>query len=173
MSLSTQIEGFFEVIAQKGGWYESGSMEPIELTDEELQEEGWDMFEREAWSFKHDRITLQKRLDGEGVGTKGEVRPSDIARLMELFQSALLRYREFEPDTGKKKAQRKRQNSEDTVIGGSQQTGSSKSRWYSRRKSHEKRPAPAHPQPPTEEEERRRNWKKRSPVVFFDEAHKL
>ncbi|KAH6903118.1 hypothetical protein BKA70DRAFT_1514724 [Coprinopsis sp. MPI-PUGE-AT-0042] len=139
LSLSTQMEGFFEVIAQKGGWYESGSAEPIELTEDELKDEGWDMFEREAWSFKHDRITLQKRLDGEGVGTKGEVRPSDIARLMELFQSALLRYRDSSRRQGRRRAHKRRQDSQDTVIGGSQQTNSSKSRWYSKRKSHERR----------------------------------
>ncbi|EAU83925.2 hypothetical protein CC1G_10330 [Coprinopsis cinerea okayama7 len=181
-SLSLQMEGFFEELAQNGGWYEEGSSEKVEMTEDELKAEGWDRFEREAWGFKHDRLNLERRLgsssDGEGgaAGPKAEVRPSDIARLMELFQSSLLRYREFQPSTERKS--KRRQNSEDTTVVGSSQThGSSakKRRWFSRKKSRSKEEVVDEPMRHSspEDEERKLNRRKRVPVIFFDEAHKL
>lgn len=41
--------------------------------------------------LQHDRIGIEKRIE-----SGGEVKTSDLARLMELFQSALLKYWEFE-----------------------------------------------------------------------------
>ncbi|THU84391.1 hypothetical protein K435DRAFT_870311 [Dendrothele bispora CBS 962.96] len=80
MSLSRQMEQYFESIAQ--------------------QMEGYDEFEKEAWSFKHDRLNVERRINeaSENSGLSS-VKTSDIARLMELFQSSLLKYWEFEPRT--------------------------------------------------------------------------
>ncbi|KAI9444346.1 hypothetical protein H4582DRAFT_2109429 [Lactarius indigo] len=51
---------------------------------------GYEDFEKEAW---HDRLNVERRLsDANG---SGQIRTSDIARLMELFQSSLLKYTEF------------------------------------------------------------------------------
>lgn len=44
---------------------------------------GWGEFEKESWAFKHDRIAIEKRMEGGGV-----VKTSDIAHLMELFQAS-------------------------------------------------------------------------------------
>ncbi|GAA5973059.1 hypothetical protein JCM11641_000392 [Rhodosporidiobolus odoratus] len=76
-SLSTQLESYFAAIPDLLG-----------------KEYGWGEFEKESWAFKHDRIEIQKRLkDG------GEVKTSDVAHLLELFQSALLSYWNFQPMT--------------------------------------------------------------------------
>lgn len=174
-SLSVQMEGYFEELSKHGGWYEEGSSDAVHLSESEIKAEGWDAFESEAFGFKHERIAIQKRAEG------GEVRPSDIARLMELFQSSLLRYREFAPNTSvetKKEQHRRRHASEDTVVAGSSQaSGSVNKRWYSlRRKQRVSSPEPNEPEPePSEpvDEERRRKRVKRVPVLFFDEAHKL
>ena len=42
---------------------------------------GYDDFEKESWSFKHDRLAVERRIENGG-----EVRTSDVAHLMELFQ---------------------------------------------------------------------------------------
>ncbi|KAK4701989.1 hypothetical protein P7C70_g4237, partial [Phenoliferia sp. Uapishka_3] len=85
--ITNQMEGYFAVLPEimGEGW-------------------GWEAFEKESWAFKHDRLGIEKRVNAGGV-----VKTSDIAHLMELFQSALLKYWEFEPMTetdrkGKKKA---------------------------------------------------------------------
>ena len=49
------------------------------------QLEGYDDFEKESWSFKHDRMAMEKRVDGGGEAVK----TADIAHLMELFQVSL------------------------------------------------------------------------------------
>lgn len=176
MSLSIQMEGYFEELAKNGGWYEEGSSDPVHLSDSEVSDEGWNAFEAEALGFKHDRIAIQRRVSGgDGEGSKGEVRPSDIARLMELFQSSLLRYREFTPKAGNPKGKKRRQASEDTMVNGSgSQTGSVNKRWFlSRRKDRVVSPEPEPERPSEADEERRQKRAKRVPVLFFDEAHKL
>ncbi|BGP19629.1 hypothetical protein JCM10213_000086 [Rhodosporidiobolus nylandii] len=82
-SLSTQLESYFASIPDLLG-----------------KEFGWGEFEKESWAFKHDRISVEKR-----VANGGEVKTSDLAHLLELFQSALLSYWNFQPMT---EAQRKR-----------------------------------------------------------------
>ncbi|GAA5831328.1 hypothetical protein JCM5353_008558 [Sporobolomyces roseus] len=74
-SLSTQLESYFAVIPEQMG-----------------KEWGWDEFEIESWAFKHDRAEVVKRVENGG-----EVKTSDIARLMEILQSALLKYWDFKP----------------------------------------------------------------------------
>ncbi|POY74716.1 hypothetical protein BMF94_2191 [Rhodotorula taiwanensis] len=74
-SLSTQLESYFAAIPDKLG-----------------REWGWGEFEKESFAFKHDRLDVQKRLENGG-----EVKTSDIAHLLELFQSALLSYWNFQP----------------------------------------------------------------------------
>lgn len=91
-SLSQQLESYFAVIPEQMG-----------------KEWGWDEFEIESWAFKvcptcdlsllesssdripskiqHDRAEVVKRVENGG-----EVKTSDIARLMEILQSALLKY---------------------------------------------------------------------------------
>lgn len=46
--------------------------------------EGYKSFEKAAWSFRYDRMDVERRLENGGI-----VRTSDIARLMELFQVGL------------------------------------------------------------------------------------
>lgn len=50
--------------------------------------EGYDDFERESWAFKHSRGAMEKRVANGGEAVK----TADIAHLMELFQSSLLKY---------------------------------------------------------------------------------
>lgn len=58
------------------------------------KEWGWDAFEKESYAFKHDKMDVEKRVaNGDFVKT------ADIARLLEFFQSALLKYWDFEPMT--------------------------------------------------------------------------
>ncbi|GAA5899868.1 uncharacterized protein JCM6883_006015 [Sporobolomyces salmoneus] len=81
-SLSQQLESYFAVIPEQLG-----------------AEWGWDEFEKESWAFKHDRLEVEKRVkDG------GDVKTADVSRLMEILQSSLLAYWDFEPMS---KAQRK------------------------------------------------------------------
>ncbi|GAA5984779.1 hypothetical protein JCM10908_003501 [Rhodotorula pacifica] len=76
-SLSTQLEAYFASIPDKLG-----------------RDWGWGEFEKESFAFKHDRLDVQKRIENGG-----EVKTSDIAHLLELFQSALLSYWNFQPMT--------------------------------------------------------------------------
>ncbi|KAI0922952.1 hypothetical protein AcV5_009810 [Taiwanofungus camphoratus] len=86
VSLSQQMEAFFMGIAQ----------------DPDMP--GYAEFEKEAWAFKHDRLNVERRMANSQAGESlahtvlGEIKTSDIARLMELFQSSLLRYWNFRPD---------------------------------------------------------------------------
>ncbi|KIJ47535.1 hypothetical protein M422DRAFT_778130 [Sphaerobolus stellatus SS14] len=52
------------------------------------------------WPFKHDRIDIERRLRDIPEST---VTTSDVARLMELFQSSLLKYWQFQPKTNEEK----------------------------------------------------------------------
>ncbi|KIJ23270.1 hypothetical protein M422DRAFT_276191 [Sphaerobolus stellatus SS14] len=52
------------------------------------------------WPFKHDRIDVERRLRDIPEST---VTTSDVARLMELFQSSLLKYWQFQPKTNEEK----------------------------------------------------------------------
>ncbi|GAA5923611.1 hypothetical protein JCM1841_001300 [Sporobolomyces salmonicolor] len=83
-SLSQQLESYFAAIPDMLG-----------------KEWGWSEFEKESWAFKHNRLEIEKRIKGGGA-----VKTSDVAHLMELFQSALLKYWDFQPMTDTQRQQR-------------------------------------------------------------------
>ncbi|KAK0474960.1 hypothetical protein IW261DRAFT_1649065 [Armillaria novae-zelandiae] len=153
MSLSHQMEQYFEEIADKMNGYEQ--------------------FEREAWGFKHDRLNVERRIGEaqEGSGIR-KITTSDIARLMELFQSSLLKYWEFQPCVEGSKHNNRDSgsiHSDRTRV----ETNTSKSRW-----SFRKRPKSRASQPDLSEHSEKGKEKsklppKKMPVIFFDEAHKL
>ncbi|KAG5636872.1 hypothetical protein H0H81_006533 [Sphagnurus paluster] len=163
MSLSQQMQLYFEEIAKKM--------------------EGYEEFSREAWSFKYDRQNVETRVAEAPADSKSRnVKTSDIARLMELFQSSLLKYWEFQPyveeehHTNGKQRQSSEATSDQTHVnpGNSAATLNKSKRWTFRRTSKTKRresePAsetlnnPETPKP---------KQTKKMPVIFFDEAHKL
>ncbi|SCZ97069.1 BZ3500_MvSof-1268-A1-R1_Chr4-2g06970 [Microbotryum saponariae] len=82
-SLAQQMEGYFGALPEMMG-----------------EEWGWRVFEKESWAFKHDRLAIEDRVSKGGV-----VKTSDIAHLMELFQSALLKYWQFEPMSDARRAE--------------------------------------------------------------------
>jgi len=55
--------------------------------------EGYEPFEKEALAFKHLRLDTQRRVEKNGP----PVKTSDVAHLLEIFQSCLLKYWEFSP----------------------------------------------------------------------------
>lgn len=145
---------------------------------------GYEEFQKEGLEFKHDRLNVERRLNDSPVGSSGsQVRTSDIARLMELFQSSLLKYSEFEPpeqppENGKRKKDSD-VSSDRTKLNSSSPSPSHKSRWIFKRKgkkpcdeqqNHELSPLMANT---TAREKEHEKPPKRIPVVFFDEAHKL
>ncbi|KAF7329743.1 hypothetical protein MKEN_00237600 [Mycena kentingensis (nom. inval.)] len=127
MSLSQQMQQYFEEVGKQLGYEE---------------------FEKEGWAFKHDRLNVERRVVDVPQGSDmHNVRTSDIARLMELFQSSLLKYREFEPAQPAEKKPKPEP----------------KSGLFSKGKGKEKETEESPPAPPA----------KKIPVFFFDEAHRL
>ncbi|KAH8101751.1 hypothetical protein BXZ70DRAFT_931783 [Cristinia sonorae] len=159
MSLSQQMEAFFMSIAQ----------------DPEMP--GYEEFEKQAWGFKHDRLTVERRLaSGESSGSHclSEIKTSDVARLLELFQSSLLYYWNFQPplsSTSKSNA----------TTGGDTTSAQSKARqpsrmklFWGRRKKAEKKAAQAEENEGGEGKDQEKVPPvKKMPVFFIDEAHKL
>ncbi|KAI0321508.1 hypothetical protein OF83DRAFT_276925 [Amylostereum chailletii] len=145
-SLSQQMEQYFAFIAKT---------------------EGYEDFEKEAWGFKHDRISVEQRINNSN-GT-GMVRTSDIARLMELFQSSLLKYREFLPSFEANENGKANAEPETTSAPISSQ---SKRKWWpfnlsKKGRSKKGQEAAKEPEKPKERPP------KKMPVFFLDEAHKL
>ncbi|KAJ7201032.1 hypothetical protein GGX14DRAFT_465496 [Mycena pura] len=147
-SLSQQMEQYFEEIGKQPGYEE---------------------FEKEAWGFKHDRLNVERRTTDTPQGSDvRNVRTSDVARLMELFQSSLLTYREFEPvkqeqEDGKASRQEPPPHNPGRIRarsffhrGKGKEKAESHDPELAERKSREKTP-PA----------------KKIPIIFFDEAHRL
>ncbi|KAL1742195.1 hypothetical protein HDZ31DRAFT_66205 [Schizophyllum fasciatum] len=150
--------------------------------------EGYSEFEKESWAFKHDRADVQRRInDAPNELSVHQIRTSDIARLMELFQSSLLKYWTFDPEKGKEgKEKQGKGKARENADAASQAS----SRWGLRRRrasedlAEERRLQEEH-RPSTEtdratnrtlsgsESKRPEPPKKRMPVVFFDEAHRL
>ncbi|KAI5474620.1 prokaryote ATPase domain containing protein [Pseudohyphozyma bogoriensis] len=174
--LAQQLEAYFAAIPELMG-----------------REWGWGEFEKESWAFKHDRLGIERRVEGGG-----NVRTSDIAHLMELYQSALLKYWEFQPMTQKERDELEQAKEDD-------EEGSKKN---PKAKTAQDRMTPSDPTesrmreawgPPTvdlqtartvkaeqEAAERKANGEegeesekeetpppKRIPVLLLDEAHKL
>ncbi|KAG1752114.1 hypothetical protein EDB19DRAFT_1893041 [Suillus lakei] len=165
MSMSRQMERYFDRISKAAPGYED--------------------FRKESLEFKHDRLNVERRLNDSPVGSSGsQVRTSDIARLMELFQSSLLKYSEFEPSEEQPPANGKRKKDSDvssdrTKLNSSSPSPSHKSRWFFKRKG--KKPCDGQQNQELSSsmvnsnvrEKEHEKATKRIPVVFFDEAHKL
>ncbi|GAA6043096.1 hypothetical protein JCM8097_008421 [Rhodosporidiobolus ruineniae] len=126
-SLSTQLESYFASIPDLLG-----------------REYGWGEFEKESWAFKHDRLEVQKRLQNGG-----EVKTSDVAHLLELFQSALLSYWNFKPMTEaqRKRAEQKQKELEQAKKEGKDSASSSKSASSSSSSKTPAKPSPTKTDP--------------------------
>ncbi|KAF9467176.1 hypothetical protein BDZ94DRAFT_1186225 [Collybia nuda] len=168
LSLSQQMELYFEEIANKM--------------------EGYEEFEKEAWSFKHDRLNVERRVaDAPSDSKTRHVKTSDIARLMELFQSSLLKYWEFQPvlDHGDSQDNHQpphRQGSDASdrtqVNATSTARRSFRAKWFQRGSKGKERDT-SNPHRSSQNGDATRPIKekekptKKMPVIFFDEAHKL
>ncbi|EJF61846.1 hypothetical protein DICSQDRAFT_59695 [Dichomitus squalens LYAD-421 SS1] len=166
MSLSQQMEGFFMGIAR----------------DQDMP--GYEAFEKEAWGFKHDRLNVERRLSNAGQSTEalssplGEIKTSDIARLMELFQSSLLRYWNFLPSQEALKAKKDAESNSGKENKKQQQDRPSwtKRMFSVRRKQAEKagrENGEARQKEGGKDKEKLEAPPKKIPVFFIDEAHKL
>ncbi|KAI9056297.1 hypothetical protein FKP32DRAFT_1599023 [Trametes sanguinea] len=177
MSLSQQMEGFFMSIAQ----------------DPDMP--GYDVFEREAWAFKHDRLNVERRLSNAAQSSEalssslGDIKTSDVARLMELFQSSLLRYWNFQPtlENLEEKASSRDAHSTSSKTQKKEKEGrpSWRVRMFSGRKKQsvpkengEARRGPAKKDSDASNRDKEKEKKseppaKKIPVFFIDEAHKL
>ncbi|KAI4523287.1 hypothetical protein K525DRAFT_254721 [Schizophyllum commune Loenen D] len=157
--------------------------------------EGYEEFEKESWAFKHDRADVQKRInDAPNELSVHQIRTSDIARLMELFQSSLLKYWQFEPEKHKKEKRDKGKGKAREEPDPPQSSASS-TRWGLRRRRasedlvEERRLQEEQHRASSETDRRNADDtnrtlsgsegnkseapRKRMPVVFFDEAHRL
>ncbi|KAF8805559.1 hypothetical protein BYT27DRAFT_7104264 [Phlegmacium glaucopus] len=182
LSLSQQMEQYFQEISTKM--------------------KGFEGFEKEAWSFKHDRLNVERRImENNAADSKlRSVKTSDVARLMELFQSSLLKYWEFIPLSDDQShrlsgdnKQSRRQGSTDTRNSSKTRVedntnvdaGESKSRWgfrsWGRGKgtrtrteaSRNTRGVESSNTIEVQKEKQKEKPMKKMPVIFFDEAHKL
>ncbi|ESK98018.1 hypothetical protein Moror_454 [Moniliophthora roreri MCA 2997] len=173
-----RIAGF----ADLASLYTSLSQQMEQYFEEISKQEGFEEFEKESWSFKHDRLNVERRLqDSPPDSGIQRVKTSDIARLMELFQSSLLKYREFKPNTseGRNRREDSDANSDRTHV--NTNDAHPKKKWRFRklmrgdrnknegRATHEQQ-ANGNANPDRGEE---RRYEKKMPVIFFDEAHKL
>ncbi|KAJ7628411.1 hypothetical protein FB45DRAFT_748740 [Roridomyces roridus] len=149
-----RIAGF----ADLSSLYTSLSQQMEQYFEEISKEVGYEEFEREAWGFKHDRLSVERRMaETAPESYVRNVRTSDVARLMELFQSSLLKYREFQPEI------------EDAPKQPPPKPESSKQRRFFSRKGKEKE---ADAEKDVDSTETKPPAKK-IPVIFFDEAHRL
>ncbi|KAG2136028.1 hypothetical protein DEU56DRAFT_364890 [Suillus clintonianus] len=166
MSMSRQIERYFDEISKTMPGYEE--------------------FRKEGMEFKHERLNVERRLNDSPAGSSGsQVRTCDIARLMELFQSSLLKYSEFEPPPEQPQANGKRKKDSDVSSDRTKLNSSSpssplhKSRWFFKRKGTTPSDGQQNQELPSPminsniHEKEHQKGTKRIPVVFFDEAHKL
>lgn len=111
---------------------------------------------RNLTAAQHDRLEVEKIILASGPDA---VKTSDVARLMELFQSALLHYWEFEPKSSDAST-----SSDETKVEKPSKKGHKKEIPGEAERSAEKVP---------EDHEHSDKPQKRVPVIFFDEAHKL
>ncbi|OSC99671.1 hypothetical protein PYCCODRAFT_1446641 [Trametes coccinea BRFM310] len=177
MSLSQQMEGFFMSIAQ----------------DPDMP--GYDVFEREAWAFKHDRLNVERRLSNAAQSSEalssslGDIKTSDVARLMELFQSSLLRYWNFQPSLENLEEKASSRDAHSTSSKTQKKEREGRPSWRVRMfSSRKKQPGPKEngeaQRGPANKDNRARNKDsekekkleppaKKIPVFFIDEAHKL
>ncbi|KAI8989619.1 hypothetical protein BD414DRAFT_484704 [Trametes punicea] len=177
MSLSQQMESFFMSIAQ----------------DPDMP--GYDIFEREAWAFKHDRLNVERRLSNAAQSSEamasslGDIKTSDVARLMELFQSSLLRYWNFQPSLETLEEKTSSRDAQSTSSKNRKKEKESRPSWRVRmfpgRKAHvaarengEAKRGPGRAEEHGKDKDQEKEKKptppaKKIPVFFIDEAHKL
>ncbi|KAF7366723.1 hypothetical protein MSAN_00930400 [Mycena sanguinolenta] len=145
-SLSQQMEQYFEEIGKLAGYED---------------------FEKESWGFKHDRLSVERRIAETPLGSDvRNVRTSDVARLMELFQSSLLKYREFEPVHEEEPSEPKPEPPPSVKT-----ETSKRRRFFFRKDKGKQKAAPIEPQ--ESKEKIPTTPHKKIPVIFFDEAHRL
>ncbi|KAK7683758.1 hypothetical protein QCA50_013134 [Cerrena zonata] len=167
-SLSQQMESFFMGVSK----------------DPDMP--GYEEFEKEAWAFKHDRLGVERRVsaangDGQGAAMLGEIKTSDIARIMELFQSSLLKYWTFQPSLDAKPQSREDVDSTSTKsqTQPSSRMSSRLSMFLRRHKKNEvkadkgKRAQVNGNGEAIEKPQERKPPVKKMPVFLIDEAHKL
>ncbi|THG99272.1 hypothetical protein EW026_g3059 [Hermanssonia centrifuga] len=165
MSVSQQMEAFFMGIAQ----------------DPELP--GYEEFEKQAWGFKHDRLSVERRLsnganaDGPGIGAPSDIKTSDIARLMELFQSSLLKYWNFVPKLSQSKESDIDTSSERTRVQAERKTARMRMFWLPKKRLDKAAEQKCNPrgaaEKPSADGKPTTPPTKKMPVFFIDEAHKL
>ncbi|KAI0795527.1 hypothetical protein C8Q75DRAFT_712191 [Abortiporus biennis] len=175
VSLSQQMEGFFMGVSR----------------DPDMP--GYEEFEKEAWGFKHDRLNVERRMtsnspgDGAGAAALGEIKTSDVARLMELFQSSLLKYWNFQPalsDTSSTTSEKQGGGNVGKEGNRSQSDVKTPSRlrlfWSKRRKAEKQASQETmtndnhnHNGEEQGKQETVSQPTKKMPVFFIDEAHKL
>ncbi|KAI0685181.1 hypothetical protein BC835DRAFT_1290862 [Cytidiella melzeri] len=166
VSLSQQMESFFMGIAH----------------DPDLP--GYEDFEKQAWGFKHDRLNVERRVaisapgDGPGPTTLSEIKTSDVARLLELFQSSLLRYWNFRPAQSALEDRPKKERSASEQNHHPPTRKPSRLGWFKNKKNTST--MSLREQPPANESGRPDQGgkpaeppRKKMPVFFIDEAHKL
>ncbi|EKM56706.1 uncharacterized protein PHACADRAFT_141576 [Phanerochaete carnosa HHB-10118-sp] len=170
LSLSQQMESFFMEISKDPGHEE---------------------FEKQAWGFKHDRLNVERRItnsspqDGISAGVLGDIKVSDVARLMELYQSSLLHYRNFKPDPESvRKEKKKREESSQPSRPAMPERRPSRMRfsWLRPKSKQPVQLSASHGGRSVQIEETKPNGDaakdteqpaKKMPVLFIDEAHKL
>ncbi|KAI0718554.1 hypothetical protein C8T65DRAFT_762698 [Cerioporus squamosus] len=170
MSLSQQMEGFFMSIAQ----------------DPDMP--GYEAFEKEAWGFKHDRLNVERRLSNAAQSTEalssplGDIKTSDVARLMELFQqSSLLRYWNFQPSPEVLAESKAKRDPESRSAKDPKKQQEGRPSWRARMFSSRRKQADQKSRENGDVRENRGKDKekqleppaKKIPVFFIDEAHKL
>ncbi|KAH9941565.1 hypothetical protein B0H21DRAFT_869580 [Amylocystis lapponica] len=150
--------------------------------------------------LRHDRLSVERRManspqpgDNTGHCALGEIKTSDVARLMELFQSSLLRYWNFQPSSSGHSRKPSTSTTADT-DNASQRTSAfdapsknGKKTWRMRFFGGRKKPAEKRNSSQTKRETMNGDGHgpesekgkepglppKKIPVFFIDEAHKL
>ncbi|KAJ7625098.1 hypothetical protein DFH06DRAFT_1008378 [Mycena polygramma] len=158
-----RIAGF----ADLASLYTSLSQQMEQFFDEIGKIAGYEDFEKEAWGFKHDRINVERRMaETSDSSYVRNVRTSDVARLMELFQSSLLKYREFEPVV---------EEPSETKASHGHEPPSSNADSKNRRHLffHKDKGKTKVTEPSEKDAPEKTTPAKKIPVIFFDEAHRL
>jgi hypothetical protein len=121
-------------------------------------------------------MAVERRLglaEGGAPTSSAKVKTSDVARLMEMFQSSLLKYWEFQPKLDTKKSADDHKTLERKQSLDSSSTRS-KRRWIFRHGNYSKDKSSQATMVNSEKaDEKRELPQKKIPVFFFDEAHKL
>ncbi|GEM10776.1 zinc finger, RING-type protein [Rhodotorula toruloides] len=174
-SLSAQLESYFEAIPELMGG----------------KKWGWHEFAKEALAFKYEKQEVAKRVENGG-----EVKTSDIAHLLELFQSALLSYWNFKPELPGEPKDNEEKDSKERKAAGARIPGAPDSTAQAFRRGgvpepkgksagddlmsarsvpeeDQKRAEAVEEDEATEKKDEEQPPPRRIPVFFLDEAHKL